>query len=147
MRSLFILLATLATAFAGEKPNIVFILADDLGIGDVRAFNKDSKIPTPNLDRLAAGGMKFTDAHTPSSVCTPTRYGLLTGRYNWRAEAREGIGDGVGWRLWPSSDDLKAIGHGFGGRSVMDGCVVREKIQYFCTYSHKKGGVRAAHFF
>ena len=99
MRSLIILLATLATAFAAEKPNIVFILADDLGIGDVRAFNKDSKIATPNLDRLAAGGMKFTDAHTPSSVCTPTRYGLLTGRYNWRSKLQSGVLGGLSPRL------------------------------------------------
>ena len=62
-------------------------------------------------------------------------------------EARGGISDGVVWLLWPLSDDLEAIGHGFSGRSVMDGCVVREKIQYFCTYSHKKFGVGAAHFF
>jgi hypothetical protein len=55
-----------------------------------------------------------------------------------RQKAREGISDGVGWLLWPSSDDLKATGHGFGGRSVIDGRVVCEKVRYFCTYSHKK---------
>src|SRR4051794_28963520 len=69
------------------RPNIVFILADDLGYGDVRAFNPDRcKIATPNIDALAAQGMRFTDAHTSSSVCTPTRYNLLTGRYNWRTK-------------------------------------------------------------
>ena len=67
-----------------SKPNIVFILADDLGFGDVRANNPDSKIPTPNLDRIAAEGMRFTDAHTNSAMCSPTRYGLITGRYAWR---------------------------------------------------------------
>ena len=61
------------------KPNIVYILADDLGYGDLGCYNKDSKIPTPNLDRLAAEAMRFTDAHAPTSVCTPTRYALLTG--------------------------------------------------------------------
>ena len=66
------------------RPNIVYILADDLGYGDVRCYNKDSKIPTPNLDRLAAEGVRCTDAHAPSAVCSPTRYGLLTGRYAWR---------------------------------------------------------------
>src|SRR5665213_4143980 len=65
------------------RPNIVYILCDDLGIGDVHAFNPDRcKIPTPNLDRLAAQGMCFTDAHATSAVCTPSRYGILTGRYN-----------------------------------------------------------------
>src|SRR6266496_2320372 len=64
---------------AASKPNIVYILADDLGYGDVHACNPQSKIPTPNLDRLAAEGMRFTDAHAPDAVCSPTRYGLLTG--------------------------------------------------------------------
>ncbi|MEP1486810.1 MAG: arylsulfatase [Algibacter sp.] len=66
------------------KPNIIYILADDLGIGDLSFYNENSKIKTPNLDLMGAQGMKFTDAHTSSAVCTPTRYGILTGRYNWR---------------------------------------------------------------
>ncbi|WP_146397338.1 sulfatase family protein [Planctomycetes bacterium CA13] len=69
---------------AAEKPNIVYILADDMGQGDVGAYNKDSKIPTPHIDRLASEGIKFMDTHTSSGVCTPTRYGILTGRYSWR---------------------------------------------------------------
>lgn len=77
-----------------SKPNIVIILADDLGYGDVACYNSDSRIPTPHLDRLAAGGLRFTDAHTPSSVCTPTRYGLLTGRYCWRTRLTSGVLDG-----------------------------------------------------
>ncbi|HEY7308890.1 MAG TPA: arylsulfatase [Gemmataceae bacterium] len=77
-----------------RPPNIVFILADDLGYGDLRCYNKDSKIATPNLDRLAAQGMRFTDAHTPSSVCTPTRYGILTGRYCWRTTLKSGVLNG-----------------------------------------------------
>ena len=72
-------------------PNIVFILADDMGSGDPGCYNKDSKIPTPHLDRLAAAGMRFTDAHSPSSVCTPTRYGILTGRYCWRTKLKQGV--------------------------------------------------------
>lgn len=72
-------------------PNIIFILADDLGIGDVEVFNPESKIPTPHLNQLAHEGMIFTDAHTSSSVCTPTRYGLLTGRYNWRSRIKSGV--------------------------------------------------------
>ncbi|MCK0157305.1 arylsulfatase [Cellulophaga sp. F20128] len=67
-----------------SKPNIIYILADDLGIGDLSVYNENGKINTPHLDQMAAEGMRFTDAHTSSSVCTPTRYGILTGRYNWR---------------------------------------------------------------
>lgn len=60
-----------------KLPNIVFILADDIGYGDVRCFHPESKIPTPNIDRMAQEGMRFTDAHSPSGVCSPTRYGVL----------------------------------------------------------------------
>jgi arylsulfatase A-like enzyme len=76
---------------ADRSPNVVVILADDLGYGDPGCYNKDSKIPTRNIDRLAAQGMRFTDAHTPSGVCTPTRYGLLTGRYCWRTRLPRGV--------------------------------------------------------
>lgn len=68
----------------GPTPNIVVLLADDMGFGDPHCYNPASKIPTPNMDRIAAEGLRFTDAHTPAAVCTPTRYGLLTGRYCWR---------------------------------------------------------------
>ena len=78
-------------AAAGDKPNIVIILADDLGYGDVHGYNAESKIPTPNLDRLAAEGIRFTDAHAPDSVCTPTRYGLLTGRCAFRSRLKSGV--------------------------------------------------------
>lgn len=78
-------------AAAERPPNIVYILADDLGFGDLGVYNPASKIPTPNLDRLAAQGMRFTDAHTPSSVCTPTRYGVMTGRYCWRSDVKRGV--------------------------------------------------------
>ncbi len=73
------------------NPNIIIILADDLGYGDPQVYNSESKIPTPNIDKLAEMGMRFTDAHTPSSVCTPTRYGLLTGRYAWRTELKKSV--------------------------------------------------------
>jgi len=67
-----------------QQPNIIILYADDLGMGDLGSFNKKSKIPTPNLDQLAAQGMRFTDAHSSSAICTPSRYALLTGRYHWR---------------------------------------------------------------
>lgn len=81
---------------AEKRPNIVVILADDMGFGDVQALNPNSKIPTPNLNKLSADGMTFLDAHTPSSVCTPTRYGLLTGRYCWRTKLKKGVLNGYG---------------------------------------------------
>ena len=83
----------------GAPPNIVFILADDMGYGDVQALNPNSPIPTPHLNRLAAQGITFTDAHTPSAVCTPTRYGLLTGRYAWRTRLKQGVLNGYGESL------------------------------------------------
>lgn len=80
-------------AFAQEnaRPNIVYILADDMGIGDASCYNADAAFTTTNIDRLANDGLKFTDAHTSSAVCTPTRYGILTGRYNWRSELKNGV--------------------------------------------------------
>jgi len=95
--SLSVIVPLLLTVFVApvradtQRPNIVYILADDLGIGDVGAFNPQGKIATPNMDRLAAEGMRFTDAHSGSAVCTPTRYGVLTGRYAWRTRLQSGV--------------------------------------------------------
>lgn len=72
-------------------PNIIFILADDMGYGDIRYLNENSKIPTPHLDRIGQEGIIFSDAHSPSAVCTPTRYGLLTGRYAFRTRMKKGV--------------------------------------------------------
>lgn len=86
----FIIGLIIATSLEAQgKPNIIFILADDLGYGDVKCFNPSGKIATPNLDRLALEGMKFTDAHSSSSICTPSRYSILTGRYPWRSRLQE----------------------------------------------------------
>jgi arylsulfatase A len=77
-----------------QKPNIVFIMADDLGYGEISALNVNpgkGKIATPHLDRLVAQGITFSDAHSGSAVCTPTRYGLLTGRYAWRTKLQSGV--------------------------------------------------------
>jgi len=77
------------------KPNIVYVLCDDLGYGDVQCLNPQrGKIATPNIDRLASQGLAFTEAHSSSAVCTPTRYGILTGRYNWRSRLQTGVLDG-----------------------------------------------------
>lgn len=89
----FSILATFlcSAVFAADSPNIVFILADDQGFGDVSALNAESKIPTPNIDRIAKEGMIFEDGHSSSSVCTPTRYSILTGRYHWRTHLQNGV--------------------------------------------------------
>ena len=79
-----------------ERPNIVYLLADDMGMGDLGCYNPESKIPTPAMDALAKEGMMFTDAHTNSAVCTPTRYGILTGTYAFRTHLKSGV-------LWGSS--------------------------------------------
>ena len=85
MKKLILLLLLVGSgAFAVEKPNIIYLLADDMGQGDVSCYNADGKIPTPNVDRMVREGMKFMDTHTSSGVCTPTRYGIMTGRYSWR---------------------------------------------------------------
>ncbi|PHN05986.1 sulfatase family protein [Flavilitoribacter nigricans] len=98
---LVLLLLTGCTAEedVSNHPNIVYILADDLGYGDLSFLNADSKIQTPHLDQLAAGGLHFTDAHSGSAVCTPTRYGILTGRYAWRTPLKQGV-------LWPYDPPL-----------------------------------------
>lgn len=91
--------SSLHGAESAQRPNIIFILADDLGYGDVKCLNPEGKIATPHMDRLAAGGMIFTDAHSSSSVCSPTRYGILTGRYNWRSRLKRGVLGGLSPRL------------------------------------------------
>lgn len=88
-------LSACASFAAVSRPNIVLILCDDLGYGDVQCLNPEhGKIKTPHIDQLARQGMTFTDAHSGSSVCTPTRYGLLTGRYSWRTRLQNGVANG-----------------------------------------------------
>lgn len=92
--SLFLPLWTLAEAVQ-DKPNLIFILCDDLGYGDVKCLNPQGQIATPSLDQLAAQGMICTDAHSSSAVCSPTRYSILTGRYNWRSRLKSGVLGGM----------------------------------------------------
>ncbi len=87
------------TSRTSKSPNIIFILADDLGYGDVQAYNPDGKIPTPSLNQLAEEGIRFTNAHSSSAVCTPSRYSILTGRYPWRTHLQNGV-------LWGYSPPL-----------------------------------------
>lgn len=98
----FLLIITTSVSCEQEevkKPNVIFILADDLGYGDVQFLNNDSSVPTPNMDRLATEGVAFTDAHSGSAVCTPTRYGVLTGRYAWRSSLKRGVLNGYSQHL------------------------------------------------
>jgi len=88
---LAIILIPVLVACSADRPNIVFILSDDQGYGDVTALNPKGRIPTQNIDRIAREGMYFTDAHSASSVCTPTRYSILTGRYAWRTRLQERV--------------------------------------------------------
>ncbi len=96
MRKIYIITMLVVVFLTGcsekkDNPNIIYILADDLGYGDVSSYNNESKIHTPNIDQLGRDGVVFMDAHTSSSVCTPTRYGILTGRYNWRTNLKQGV--------------------------------------------------------
>src|SRR3954469_25414043 len=90
IQSLFVCAFTAALSLAlspifaqNQKPNVIYIYADDLGYGDLGSYGA-TKIKTPNADRLAREGLRFTNAHTTSGTCTPSRYGLLTGEYPWR---------------------------------------------------------------
>ena len=84
-------IASAAPANKISHPNVIVIYTDDQGYGDASCFNKDSQFVTPNIDRLAQEGVLFTDGHCSDTVCTPSRYGLLTGRYSWRTELKRGV--------------------------------------------------------
>ncbi|MDP6557980.1 MAG: arylsulfatase [Pirellulaceae bacterium] len=95
MRVCFLIATSLSivqiASAANDRPNIVIVLADDFGVGDIQAHYPENKISTPHLDRLVREGTSFSDAHSPSAVCSPTRYGLLTGRYAWRTRLQEWV--------------------------------------------------------
>lgn len=118
---------------SSKKPNIVYILADDMGYGDMRCNNPASKIPTPNLDRLAEQGMRFTDAHAPSSVCTPSRYALLTGRYCWRTPLKSSV-------LWPWDPPLIEP-----DRLTVPGLLRQHKYRTACIGKWHLGWIWATH--
>jgi arylsulfatase A len=98
-KKLFLSLLLVSTAAFAQKPNVIVILADDMGSGDVQALNPASVVPTPNLNTLSEEGVTFTNAHTGSAVCTPTRYGLVTGRYCWRSRLKRGVLNGYSSHL------------------------------------------------
>jgi arylsulfatase A-like enzyme len=113
LRNLFLILAFAVVhpaSAAPRKPNIVVILADDLGYGDVSCYNDKAKVPTPNIDKLAAQGMLFTDAHSPATTCTPTRYALMTGQMAFRVPRGGTIFTGVGGPSLIAKDRLTLPG-------------------------------------
>jgi len=99
----------LAVEKPAEKPNILFVMADDVGWGDFQCYNPQGKIPSPHIDRLAREGMRFTDAHTPAALCAPTRYAVATGNYTWRGRLAGGT---WGWNAPPQFlPGQKTVGH------------------------------------
>ncbi|MCL4206239.1 MAG: arylsulfatase [Pirellulaceae bacterium] len=154
LRLLAVLLASPAALPAADvpkqKPNIVILSADDLGYGDVQCYNRErGKIPTPNIDKLAAQGMRFTDGHSSSGVCSPSRYTLLTGRYHWRTRLQSGI---VG--LWgapliaPDRMTLGTLARQHGYRTACIGKwhlgwewpIAAEQKPHFSGFGGKAGG-------
>lgn len=105
-----------STNEAATPPNILFIMADDMGYGDPHCYNPASKIPTPHIDQLAREGMRFTDAHAPASVCIPSRYGLLTGRYPFRISR-----DPAGSLIAPERMTIASLLHNHGYHTGMVG--------------------------
>ena len=91
MLRLLLLNLICATAAFAAKPNVIVIYVDDMGYGDASCLNPEAKFRTPHIDRLANEGMTFTDGHSSDTVCTPSRYGLLTGRYSWRTTMKRGV--------------------------------------------------------
>lgn len=114
--------ATATVLQAADRPNIIFIFCDDLGYGDVGALNAESKIPTPNMDRLAAEGMTFRDGHCSAASCTPSRYAALTGRYSWRTALKSGVIGGFSENLVePDRATVASVLKGSGYRTAAFG--------------------------
>lgn len=115
LRGVGLLLTNLVLGLPSEaaaqpsRPNIIFIMGDDIGWGDFQCYNKQGKVPSPNIDRLAREGMRFTDAHTPAALCAPTRYAVATGNYTWRGRLPGGT---WGWNQTPQFlPGQKTVGH------------------------------------
>lgn len=104
-----------------KKPNLIYILADDMGIGDVSCLNPMAAFQTPNFDRLGREGAIFTDAHATSAVCTPSRYGILTGRYNWRSRLKAGVLGGYSPAL--IEPERQTVAHLFKSEGYFTACV------------------------
>ncbi len=128
-----------------SKPNIVFFFVDDMGYGDASCLNPDGKIKTPNIDRLAAEGMKFTDAHSSSAVCSPSRYSVLTGRYNWRSALQKGIVGPYGDLLIRS--DLETVPSFLKKQGYHTGCIGKWHLGQTWAFDASKGPFKGDGFY
>lgn len=120
------------TTIKAQKPNVILILADDLGYGDISAFNKESMINTPNIDYLANNGMIFTDAHSSSALSTPSRYSILTGRYSWRTYLKKGAFDGYAKPL--IEKERKTIAQMFSKNGYNTACIGKWHLGWNWVY-------------
>jgi len=121
-----------------KKPNIVYIMADDLGYGDVSCLNKNGKIDTKNIDSIAKAGMIFTDAHSGSAVCTPTRYGVVTGRYAWRTKLKGVLG---GWSKPLIKPDRMTVASMLKEHGYNTGCVGKWHLGWDWALANKNADV------
>lgn len=124
-----------------KKPNVILLFVDDLGIGDLSCFNENSKIQTPNIDAIAKKGMKFTDSHACSSVCSPSRYGLLTGRYNFRSKLKYSVLSGDSMPL--IEKNRMTLGHLFQKQGYKTACVGKWHLglEWVLKENSKDGGL------
>jgi arylsulfatase A-like enzyme len=120
-----------------EKPNVIIIYADDLGYGDVSCYNAASKIHTPHIDRLAEEGMRFTDAHSPASFCTPSRYSLLTGNYCWRSERTSTLQGGFDHPIIRQGEST--LGHLFQGHGYRTAAIGKWHVGMEWTFRDPAG--------
>ncbi len=125
-------------ASKSKKPNIVYILADDLGYGDVSCLNENGKIKTKNIDSIAKAGMRFTDAHSGSAVCTPTRYGIVTGRYAWRTKLKGVLG---GWSKPLIKPDRMTVASMLKANGYNTGCVGKWHLGWEWKLTNKNADV------
>ena len=117
-----VFLAAGAAGAEPPRPNILILLTDDIGWGDPTCYNPRSKIPTPSIDKLAANGMRFTHAHTPAALCSPTRYSMLSGNYSWRGRAAGGVwGFNVPSAFLPGQQSVGTMLQAAGYRTAMFG--------------------------
>lgn len=127
-----VLIAGLTTVKA-QSPNVIFILADDLGYGDISAFNPDSKIRTPHIDSLAQDGISFTDAHSSSALSSPSRYSILTGRYSWRTSLKQGVLNGFSSPL--ITTDRRTIAQMFSENDYNTACIGKWHLGWDWTFA------------